>query len=220
MAIDFEFDDRQYLLVSNEANYDITAAITVTCWVKVESLTRTWQAIYTKGDSTWRLHRHSNSNGFTLHLSGVSNPGSAGNINDGLWHHIAGTYDGSAIRLYQDGVLQLTQNTSGTINTDNREVRIASNSQRSNREWDGLIDDARVYNRGLSGAEISTIYASEGTDGIFSGLVSRHLLNELANGLTVVQADDLGSEGNNATPMGTTDPVYGLGMTRARRKVA
>ena len=94
------------------------------------------------------------------------------------WIHMAGTYDGSRMRLYVDGVEmgskplagQVQVNTclnwepdgGGVCNTDNP-VTIGgeengSQSRVVDGEFDGRIDEVRLYNRALSAAEILTIY--------------------------------------------------------------
>ncbi len=50
-----ELDD--FVSIPNESQFDITGSITVSAWIRVESFTKSWQAIVTKGDRAWRLHR-------------------------------------------------------------------------------------------------------------------------------------------------------------------
>jgi CSLREA domain-containing protein len=73
----------------------------------------------------------------------------------GTWYHVAGTYDGSHIRLYLDGAEVGTPlAVSGTVDTGSG-VRLSHSG--SSEGLDGLLDDVRVYNRALSGTEISTL---------------------------------------------------------------
>jgi beta-galactosidase len=80
-------------------------------------------------------------------------------VNDGKWHHIAGVYDGKKIYLYVDGRLDVSAEATGRINTNLSEVLIGENAQRPGREWNGQIDDVRVYSYVLSESEINEIYA-------------------------------------------------------------
>lgn len=79
------------------------------------------------------------------------------------WYHVVGTYDGSAVRQYVDGSLTQTLNYVGTPQSGGT-VRIA-------RRWDdvanvatnffpGDIHFVRIYNRALSGTEISQNYSN------------------------------------------------------------
>jgi hypothetical protein len=84
-------------------------------------------------------------------------------INDGNWHHVACTFtnngspNASNILLYVDGALEaLTAVTPLALNTTaSGNVKIGADNQ--NRFWNGTIADARIYNRGLSAAEIASL---------------------------------------------------------------
>ncbi|MCJ7692076.1 MAG: LamG domain-containing protein, partial [Sedimentisphaerales bacterium] len=75
-------------------------------------------------------------------------------VKDDAWHHVAGVYDGSGLYLYIDGVLDAQDEATGVINTNSYEVYVGENAETTGRYWNGMIDDARVYNRGLSHGEI------------------------------------------------------------------
>ncbi|OGU27792.1 MAG: hypothetical protein A2X66_07410 [Ignavibacteria bacterium GWA2_54_16] len=66
---------------------------------------------------------------------------------DGKWHHIAGTYDGSAARVYIDGVL-IDQDVFGvTIGTNSTDpVSIGANDVYG-EYLNGLIDEVRISNK-------------------------------------------------------------------------
>jgi beta-galactosidase len=67
----------------------------------------------------------------------------------GVWHHIAGTYDGAALRVYIDGVLRNTVSYAGTIDASAYPVGIGYNSEVSGRLFNGVIDKARIYNAAI-----------------------------------------------------------------------
>jgi len=52
---------------------------------------------------------------------------------------------------------------SGLINTDDSPVLIGENAISRGREWNGLIDDVRIYSYALSREEIKALYASQDT---------------------------------------------------------
>lgn len=82
----------------------------------------------------------------------------------GQWHHVAGTYDGTTIRLYMDGQLVSETEQSGVNFGGNDTVIIgARQATTTSLYWYGQIMDARVYDRGLSSAEVADIYAGNGT---------------------------------------------------------
>lgn len=78
------------------------------------------------------------------------------------WSHLALTYDGTNMRLYVNGALVATRAQTGPIATSNAPLRIGGNAVWG--EWfAGQIDEARVYNRALSAAEVVTDSNSAGT---------------------------------------------------------
>ncbi|MHC4285297.1 MAG: LamG-like jellyroll fold domain-containing protein, partial [Planctomycetota bacterium] len=70
-ALDFDGTD-DFVSIPNEGNFDITGSITVTAWIRVNSFTRSWQAIVTKGDRAWRLHRANDTNSLGWACSDLS----------------------------------------------------------------------------------------------------------------------------------------------------
>jgi hypothetical protein len=83
---------------------------------------------------------------------------SDGLIATGVWHHVAWTYDQSAMKLYLNGIPVAT-NTIGahTIVASSSNLRI-SGDDNDHVYFDGLIDEASIYHRALSAAEIQAIY--------------------------------------------------------------
>jgi hypothetical protein len=71
----------------------------------------------------------------------------------GVWTHLAATYDGSRLRLYVNGVLVREQFRNGSIATSSRPLRIGYNST-DGGQFDGRIDEVRVYARVLTAAQI------------------------------------------------------------------
>jgi len=154
--------DGDYVDLGVSLDFDATSQITVAAWVKVTALDVDWQAIVTKGDTAWRLSR---SQGNNLHFACTGMwpewvHGTA-DVNDGQWHHVAGVYNGTELRLYVDGRLDASASASGLINVNEYPVTIAENAEHPGREWNGLIDDVRLYNHALSAAEIKTLHEAK-----------------------------------------------------------
>jgi PKD repeat protein len=82
-----------------------------------------------------------------------------GEIVAGRWCHIAATYDGSAMRIFKDGVELAARAKSGELDTDPT-VPVALGNQPpggGNRPFDGHLDDVRIYNRALTASELSEL---------------------------------------------------------------
>jgi len=149
----------------------------------------------------------------------------AGTLSTGTWQHIAAKFDYVArtIELFINGVsvgvsAVITGWTSGnSSDTDSVSCNLASQHGGTSELFDGRIDDARMYGRLLSVAEIETIYATRGVDGITNGLQHRFLLNEAAPGVVVTTLVNIGPLRNNGTPGGS--PTYAESVLRKRRKL-
>ena len=158
--------DGDYINIGKDPAFDITNQITVAAWIKVGSFEGEWQNIVAKGDTSWRLQRHLDKNTLEFACTGLAVPNTrwghvlgTADVNDGQWHHVVGTYDGSQICLYMDGTLDVSSNVvGGSIKINDQPVLIGENSEAAKRFWNGLIDDARVYNYGLSADEVAAIY--------------------------------------------------------------
>ena len=80
-------------------------------------------------------------------------------INDGLYHHLVGVKNGTNLKLYVDNVLSNIQGTQNN-SCSNIDIFLIGKSLYSNREFNGSIDDVRIYNRALSQEEITLLYNS------------------------------------------------------------
>jgi hypothetical protein len=97
-------------------------------------------------------------------------------VNDNQWHHIAVTYDGSSEIAYLDGAnigqaLSYTQVANGSPLSYQLGTGYTSNWPATNGGWytfNGLIDEATVYSRALTAAEVLGI-AQAGSYGKCTG---------------------------------------------------
>jgi hypothetical protein len=71
------------------------------------------------------------------------------------WIHIAGTYDGTSMKLYIDGDLEAEQPASGTMSTNTEPLYIGTRGGYST--WNGDISDVRIYDKALSEEEIENL---------------------------------------------------------------
>lgn len=86
---------------------------------------------------------------------------STSNINDGAWHFIAATFDGTTQRLYVDGELEASGTNTNPAWTDNHHFCIGSFCDPSGNSFltfGGLIDEPEIFNRALSAAEVATLF--------------------------------------------------------------
>jgi hypothetical protein len=130
-------------------------AITVCAWVWHEAfitgqveryVTAEPEIAVIRKESDGRLHFYINAGGTLQHLR-VSDV-----LTEGEWHHVAGTWDGKTQRLYLDGVEIASQTPGGALGTTSG-VRFSNTPEPLN----GMLDDARIYNRALTEEEINIV---------------------------------------------------------------
>lgn len=84
--------------------------------------------------------------------------------------HVVGTFDGSTIKVYEDGKLAGEKQFAGTYTADpGVPIRIGSAAYcASCNRWSGMIDEVRMYNRTLSDQEVKQL---DGLSDVSGGLV-------------------------------------------------
>ena len=148
--------------------YSRLNSIAVALWIKVDATpanpSHNWW-IATKGYSLggWALNGWSNYLGFTCAGLTPNSSAYAGGLNlkDGKWHHVVGTYNGSQISLYVDGVLKDSRPvTGGSLRWTHHKVWLGDDSRVQHYGIDGAMDDVRIYSHGLTAAQVSDLYTN------------------------------------------------------------
>lgn len=164
-ASSFNGDNTNYIEVADNALLNNFTAMTVTAWVFPTSFTA-WGTVVMKTTSDswndgWGLASYRNGgatvrffvNGFNVRTAAVSAP-----INQ--WTHITGSYDGTTARIYVNGVLSGTSNLAFTNSTSSLYIGNEVSGGTAD-EWDGRIDEVKIWNTALTGTEILAIYNNE-----------------------------------------------------------
>ena len=145
-AQDFEYDNNNYIDLPDESSFDYSSEMSVSAWVKVESWSVTFACIVSKGGTSWAIQRWNDTNFGNFGVGGDPiSVGADDDINDGAWHFTVGTYDGSTLRFYVDGVADGTRvRDLGGLNDIN--VQIGGHDNRAWRK--GIIEsNIRDYSR-------------------------------------------------------------------------
>ena len=84
-------------------------------------------------------------------------------VNDGAWHHLAVVLPASAERLedavlYVDGTIQNVTSTANPVISTGDDYDVIIGSDLSGNNFEGTIDEIRLYERGLSLSEVKSIY--------------------------------------------------------------
>ncbi len=145
--------------VSSNSALNPATAITLAAWID-----QSGQLIICKGSEQQQYHLKGEWNGITF---GAKING-AWKFYTGLtpinnlpqWRHVVGTYDGSTMRVYVDGVeIGTGKAVSGILSPSSGDFVIGGQAT-SGKSYMGSIDDVRVYNRALNSGEISALYNS------------------------------------------------------------
>lgn len=154
-----------FIVVPPAPPLDLVHQITVAAWFKADTLDREYQALVTKGDSAWMLQRYRQTKNLKFNGNVPAGPGpwlgALGHVDvsDGRWHHAVGVYDGQALSLYVDGVLDGSVKARGDLPRNNYPVCIGANAERSGRCFRGLIDQVALFNHALDANDVQRLYA-------------------------------------------------------------
>jgi hypothetical protein len=168
------------IFVMDNPSLRFSDAMTIEGWVNSASFVRTRETIFAKFDgatgtnSSYYLGINNQSlflqvtpdgrNLITLSTTAL--------VPSGQWSHVAATYDGSALRLYINGLLAAETNYSGGIFPGTAPAGLGAvpyfqNSARAaigwfwSLPWYGYLDEISVYNQALSDDEILSIYHAD-----------------------------------------------------------
>lgn len=161
----FSFDgDNDSIVVPDSFSLDITQQISIAVWVFPTS--QKTQEIVRKGSEVNGI----NAAPYSLALSGT------GEIVFSLrpdqeftqlrktgyplsvWLFLVGTYDGTTMKLYVNGVLEGQLGVSGNLNENGSPLLIGTRLNLPADTFQGIIDDVRIYNRALTVEEIGLLY--------------------------------------------------------------
>jgi hypothetical protein len=101
--------------------------------------------------------------GFETSSGGDQYITSANTYNDGQWHYVVVTNNGSNVILYIDNIQVATKATSGASpeTTGTKPVRVGANSRvtPANNFFTGEVDEVRLWNSALTASQVSTAFS-------------------------------------------------------------
>jgi gliding motility-associated-like protein len=187
-ALHFDGTD-DVVTIPNNAALNISSTISVEAWLKPTSGSSIQNVIskstngsigsntgyiFPRTDDNWV-----NFNGY-LHIGGAWRSVAYPYPTDGLFHHLAMTYDGSNIKLYLDGNLVKTQAQTGTIATNTNSLAIGNQAGFSEL-FKGSLDEVRIWNAALTADQIKSRMNSE-LAGTEANLVLNYNFNQGVSG--------------------------------------
>ena len=169
-ALSFDGSD-DYVKVLDSSTLE-PPTITVEAWVKNSGMPGTIKYIISKvyvaklgGYSSYAFYTGA-SGGLRFYVGSAStwvgSPDAGTSLWDGKWHHIAGTYDGSNVRLFVDGnqVVETGTPATPTIAYDEGNLYIGYYGPYNYPTYfPGLIDEVRIWNTALTKSQLDDMTA-------------------------------------------------------------
>ena len=95
----------------------------------------------------------------TFRVSSAHELGSAaGNLNNNTWRHYAFVRESNVLKIYIDGTLDASQAVPPQDVSSTAHLYLGANHvDQTKQNYVGLMDELRIYNRALSGPEVSTL---------------------------------------------------------------
>lgn len=159
-GIDFDGVD-DFVNVPDSSSLDLGNTGTMMAWVNVD--TANWNGVIAKANVN-----NDNQHAYTIEITpsnsvecklgnGAANVNvNGGNVALNTWTHIACSWDGTTVRLYINGGTPITGAQTVSPYNNNAPLKIGTwGAVGSGDEFDGTIDEVRLYDRALSLAEIT-----------------------------------------------------------------
>jgi hypothetical protein len=216
---DLTFDGvKQYVSVPSSPSLNLTSQVTVEAWIRPDSLSSSEMGIA----GTWDDVSGNNRTYFLWILNGKASfyvaqngGGDFANVNGvtalqvGTWYHIAGTFDGTNLRIYVNGVLEGTTTSAGAINTNSKPFFIGrQDAGDGNRYFAGAIDDVRVWSTARSASAIQA-NMGDALVGNEAGLAGYWKLDE-GSGTTTADATANGKTGTLGAGVAANQPAWSV----------
>jgi hypothetical protein len=154
-----------YVTITKVSSYEIDF-ITLSIWVYPASTGQIDQ-IFSKDASganrSWQFRKEADETvRFIVFDDDDSSNGQATSTNTLIlndWNHIAGTWDGTDMKIYINGQFDASTSFSGLLNKGEPNNAYLGRSENVDPGYfEGRLDDARIYNRALSEEEISALF--------------------------------------------------------------
>ena len=150
-----------YVSIPTSSSLEITGTITVSAWVYTRDNSVAYQSVLRKGgspDYQLRLGNGSQKPQFVATIGGNYKYAPATTtLENKTWTHVVGTYDGSQVRIYINGMLEPPGGdcyATGAIKTDSSDLTIGA----GDNWFPGMLDEVAIWNRALSDDEVLRLY--------------------------------------------------------------
>ncbi|MBN1805768.1 MAG: hypothetical protein JW837_10990 [Sedimentisphaerales bacterium] len=153
-----EFDGSDRVEIPDHQDFHFTDSMSVALWMKPQAEQTNSAKLFIKqktGQYPYSLQYDDSAQGLfaTINTSTRFDTGPHIPNFPGQWAHLCFTFDGSILILYKDGEEVAGVNTTGRIQQNNLSLSIGSRLD-YDQNYNGIIDDVRLFNRALTPEEI------------------------------------------------------------------
>lgn len=179
-AVNFDGTD-DHITAGAPTALNMTGAMTVSAWIYPETFGGgggKGRIIDKDGNATtgfiFAVDNVTVASGFAFMVNTTVAPrflGAANTITLNTWQHVTATLDGNKIAtLYKNGMKVASASVSEFPTTGSNNFVIGGRTTDNARNFDGSIDEVRVYNRALSADEVGQLYHLSAPTGVDTGL--------------------------------------------------
>ncbi len=163
------FDDRNSLEGYQQLYSNFDYSITIEAWINHDGTGDENAVVVQKGTTAdgylLRLQGSGNSVNAAFAVGDINYSGStissSSSIPANQWTHIAGTYDGTNMKIYINGVLDNTETLSRSVGANNNPLLIGAPNALDGNFYSGEVDEIRIWNSARSDAQIADNYYKE-----------------------------------------------------------
>ncbi len=153
-----------YVNAGSSPALNATVGLTVSAWIKQDTLPTGPQTILKKADkgtAGYTLEYGAGGYRLGVFINGAWRFSASAAITLGQWTNITGVYDGSQLQMYVNGVqagASVAQTGAIALAANSLLIgRDVANFNDATRFFNGAIDDVQVYTRGLSAGEVAAL---------------------------------------------------------------
>lgn len=164
-ALEFDGTD-DYVEINGSSINDFNSKnITLSAWIYPHAFPNEWPriidrtyngqfAFYLSGSGDMRVALNTLGTDCDTAISGCNIPANE-------WSHVVYSYDSSHVAVYINGTqCGYITTPSGALDSSSSNIRIGQRADGSNRAFDGIIDEIRIYNNALTAQEVEDLFES------------------------------------------------------------
>jgi len=214
-ALNFDGVD-DYVNCGNDASLNITGPITIEAWIRIDDVIQQFQRIVEKDWATsYFLGSSYGTDGIAFCMDANGNGNNVLQTSDDIlyqfiWTHVAGTWDGTTMRIYVNGDEVASKPWINVVTGSSNNVLLGKYYGNSTQNFKGKIDEVRIWNTARTATQLrENMYKQLENPGLESNLVAYYRFNQ-GSGQTVLDWSPNSNTGilGGTVAIETSDPTW------------